>query len=91
MADGDKFDQIAHSIADEIYTHIEEDHVKDDFITWFDMGLLALALIMMTLLPYTAAPMTVVPNVAVKGYQIARRYHRTKKRNNAQPVKSPSQ
>jgi hypothetical protein len=78
--DDGKFDQVAHQIATEIYTHMEEDRVKDDFITWFDMGLLAIALIMMTLLPYTAAPMTIVPNVAVKGYQIARRYHRTSKR-----------
>jgi len=81
--DDGKFDQVAHQIATEIYAHMEEDHVKDDFISWFDMGLLAIALIMMTLLPYTAAPMTVVPNVAVKGYQIARRYHRTSKRKKA--------
>jgi hypothetical protein len=78
MAD-DKPEQIAHQIAVEIYDHMEKDHVKDDFLTWFDMSLLALALIMMTLLPYTAAPMTIFPNVAVKGYQIARRYRRRKK------------
>lgn len=77
-ADDDKFDATAHKIADEIYEHIENDHVKDDFLTWFDLALLTLALVIMTLIPAAGAPATIIPNVAVKGYQVARKWKRHK-------------
>ena len=82
MAEND-LEQFAHKMADEIYCHIENDHVKDDFITWFDLALLAFALIVMTVVPAIGAPMTLMPNVAVKGYQIARRYNRNSKATKA--------
>lgn len=91
MAD-DNVVTIAHNVAEEIYSHLkqddlageiyqhmEHDHVKDDFITWFDLALLVIALIVMAMIPEAGAPMTIIPNVAVKGYQVAYRWHKSRK------------
>jgi hypothetical protein len=78
--DEDKAEEIAHRIATEIYQHMENDHVKDDFFTWLDLGLLMVAFVMIAIIPVWGASFSLFPNVAVKGYQIAKR----RKRNRSQ-------
>lgn len=77
--DDDRLDEIAHHIAEEIYAHMERDHAKDDFFTWFDLALLATAFVLIAILPVWGASMSLMPNVAVKGYQIAMRWKRNRK------------
>jgi hypothetical protein len=76
--DEDKAEEIAHSIAEEIYQHMENDHVKDDLFTWIDLALLMLAFVMIAIIPVWGASFSLFPNVAVKGYQIAKRHKRNK-------------
>lgn len=76
--DEDKAEEIAHRIATEIYQHMENDHAKDDFFTFIDMGLLVIAFVMIAILPVWGASFSLFPNVAVKGFQIYRKYKRNR-------------
>lgn len=79
MVEEDKLDQLAHRMADEIYLHMERDHVKDDFITYFDMLLLLAAFVLIAIIPVWGSSFAIFPNVVVKGYQIGRRWNRNRK------------
>lgn len=72
----DKLDQLAHHMADEIYFHMENDHVRDDFITWIDLFMLIAVFVLIAIVPVWGASFAIFPNVFVKGYQIVRRYRR---------------
>jgi hypothetical protein len=77
--DEDKAEEIAHKIAEEIYQHMEKDHVADDLFTWIDLTLLMAAFVLIAIIPVWGASFSLFPNVAVKGYQIICR----RRRNNA--------